>query len=88
MMIVDMREDSEYSAGHVEGAVNIPSAEFMAGVVPVPLQNVDRDEEIILYCHSGGRSEVARYILRQQGFTNVTNGRNQGRVEQLLSHQG
>lgn len=79
-MIIDVREPYEYEAGHVDGALNIPPAELMAGAKK--LDSVAKDTELILYCKSGSRSNVAIQILRGMGFTNLINGINAGQVEQ------
>lgn len=84
MIIIDTREDFEFQQSHVEGAINISPSEFMTGAVPEKLAGVDRNEEIILYCRSGSRSNVAKNILQGFGFSNVTNGVSEGRVRQLL----
>lgn len=78
-MIIDVREPYEYEAGHVAGALNIPPAELMAGAKK--LDGVAKDTELILYCKSGSRSNVAIQILRGMGFTNLVNGINAGQVE-------
>lgn len=85
MTIIDTRSPMEYSSGHVEGAVNIPPDQFMQGSLPKELQGIAKDEEIILYCLSGSRSNVVKHILGQYGYTNVTNGINRGHVEKMLS---
>ena len=81
-LIVDVREPGEYERGHVEGSVNIPPAELMAGAPQ--LQNVPLDTEIIVYCVSGSRSNMSIPMLRALGYTNVTNGINKQQVEALL----
>ncbi len=87
-LIIDTREPFEYAASHVEGAVNISPAKFMTGEVPQELAGVAKNQPIIVYCRSGARSNTVSYILRSQGFTNITNGINEGRVEQLLKKEG
>lgn len=77
-MIVDVREPYEYAAGHAEGAINIPPMEIMSGAQK--LADVPKDTELILYCVSGSRSNVAINMLRAQGFTNLTNGINKDHV--------
>ncbi|MGB4956892.1 MAG: rhodanese-like domain-containing protein [Candidatus Saccharimonas sp.] len=79
-MIIDVREPFEYAAGHVEGAINMPPAELMAGAPQ--LDGVDKDTQLILYCRTGSRSNVSVQILKQHGFTNLVNGINAGHVEQ------
>ncbi len=84
MVIVDTREPFEYAASHVEGAINISPMEFMRGL-PDKLKDVPKDEQIILYCRSGQRSNTCSMILRQFGYTNLVNGTNEQRVRKLLS---
>lgn len=81
-LIIDVREPEEYSTGHVEGAINIPPSELLEGAQA--LQGYPKDTPIILYCRSGSRSQVSINLLRQQGFSNLTNGINQQNVEKTL----
>ena len=87
MIIVDTRESFEYAQSHVEGAINIPPMEFMTGKIPSALADVPKDEEVILYCRSGQRSNTCSMILRQHGFTNLVNGTNEMRVKALLEQR-
>lgn len=77
-IIVDVREPEEYERLHVEGAINMPPSEIMAGAPQ--LVDTPKDSEIILYCVSGSRSNVATNILHTQGFTNLINGVNAQQV--------
>lgn len=77
-MIIDVREQSEYATGHVEGALNMPPSELMSGAAA--LRNVPKETELVLYCISGSRSNVSSNILRSMGYTNVTNGINKDQV--------
>lgn len=77
-VFVDVREPFEYASGHVEGAINVPPSELMSGHT---LSSIPKDSEIIVYCRTGSRSNVAMNILRAQGYTNLTNGINQQQVE-------
>lgn len=83
MIIIDTRSEPEYKSGHVEGAINISPEKFMQGLPP-ELTNIALDEEIILYCRSGARSNTCGQMLARHGFTNVINGVSQGRVEAML----
>ncbi len=78
-LIIDVREPSEYERGHVEGAINIPPSELMAGAGK--LRDVPKDTPIVLYCISGARSNASMHILRQMGYTDLTNGINKQQVE-------
>lgn len=77
-IFVDVREDYEYAKGHIDGALNIPPSELMAGASK--LQSVDTETEIVLYCVSGSRSNSASHILRQLGYKNLINGINKEQV--------
>lgn len=78
-IIIDVREPYEYNEGHVEGALNIPPAEILAGAKK--LDDVAKDTELVLYCKSGSRSNVSIQILKGLGFTNLVNGINAGQVQ-------
>lgn len=76
-ILVDVRSQSEYATGHVQGAVNLPLdrlADDAAAVLP------DKAAPLVLYCISGARSEMAAQWLRQAGYTRVTNGLSAGSV--------
>lgn len=77
-LIIDVREPEEYARGHVDGAINIPPSELIAGAEK--LKNTPKDTELILYCVSGSRSNVAGNILKEIGFNNIVNGINQDQV--------
>jgi len=78
-IIIDVREPYEYDAGHVDGALNMPPAELLAGATQ--LDDVAKDTELILYCKTGSRSNASIQILQSLGFTNLINGINVGQVE-------
>lgn len=61
--LIDVREPSEYSRGHIPGAVNIP-----LGVLREKLGEVPKDVPLIVYCAVGQRGYYATRILRQNGF--------------------
>lgn len=80
LAIIDVREPSEYTASHVAGALNIPLGDLPeSGVLKV----LPKNAQIIVYCHSGGRSNMAIQILHGLEFTNVTNGISK---EQVSAH--
>jgi rhodanese-related sulfurtransferase len=66
--LVDVREDNEYAAGRIPGAVHIGR-----GVIERDAEQKlpDPDEEIILYCGGGFRSALAADNLQKMGYTNV-----------------
>lgn len=78
-IIIDVREPNEYDEGHVEGALNMPPSELLAGAHK--LDGVPKDTELVLYCVSGSRSNVSIQILKGMGYTNLINGINAGQVK-------
>ena len=68
LIVLDVREDSEFAQGHVPNAVLLPLGQIKDkadDVLP------DKDAEILLYCRSGNRSRQAAMILLDLGYTNV-----------------
>ena len=65
--ILDVREPDEWEAFHVPGSTLIPLGELEARVNEVP-----RDQEIVVVCRSGNRSQSGRDILLEAGFDQVT----------------
>lgn len=82
-LFIDVREPNEYQSDHVQGAINLPPAELMAGAKV--LEHTPRATELVLYCRTGSRSNVAMQILRQLGFTNLVNGINADQVRHKYS---
>ncbi len=66
--LVDVRTPEEHALGSIESAVNIPLQEIRSRLDELP-----RDEMIVLFCGVGLRAYTAERILRQHGFTNVFN---------------
>jgi hydroxyacylglutathione hydrolase len=67
-LVIDVRQASEYVAGHVPGSVHIG-----AGVLPARLAELPRDRQIAVICASGFRSSIGASLLRRAGFENVAN---------------
>jgi rhodanese-related sulfurtransferase len=74
-VLLDVREDEEWAAGHIPGAVHMPMMQ-----VPQRLQfdpgAVTPDATIVVVCKVGARSAQVTAWLRQQGYdaTNLTGG--------------
>ncbi len=66
LVILDVRTASEYEDGHIEGAVNIPVQELS-----VRLDELSREDELLVYCRTGNRSAQAVDILQDVGFTKI-----------------
>lgn len=69
--ILDVREDYEWAAGHVDGALHIPLDQL-----PGRLEELDPDEDLYVICRTGGRSFRAVQWLVGQGYSafNVAGG--------------
>lgn len=67
-VIYDVRTAGEFAAGHATDAVLLPLADIQAGSYP----SVDKDAPIAVYCRSGNRSAQATDLLRDAGYTNIT----------------
>ncbi|MEK6256486.1 MAG: rhodanese-like domain-containing protein [Chloroflexota bacterium] len=65
--ILDVREQSEWDEKHIPGSTLIPLGELAGRVDELP-----KDQEIIVICRSGNRSQSGRDILLNAGFSNVT----------------
>jgi rhodanese-related sulfurtransferase len=67
-VLVDVREESEWNAGHIPGAVHLGK-----GVIERDIEQKvpDPDREIVLYCGGGFRSALAAENLERMGYTNV-----------------
>ena len=66
--LIDVREESEFAAGHIPGAVHIGK-----GVIERDIEQKvpDTSEEIVLYCGGGFRSALAADNLQRMGYKNV-----------------
>ena len=67
-VVVDVRRQDEYDAGHIPGAILIPNETI--GTSP-PKELPDPDQIILIYCRSGNRSKQAAQKLFDMGYTNL-----------------
>ena len=67
-VLVDVREESEFAAGHAAGAVHLGK-----GVIERDIEKVIPDAEtpLVLYCGGGFRSALAADNLQKMGYTSV-----------------
>jgi len=79
-IIIDVREPQEFSQGHAMGAINIPLSDI--NDLSQYLPDANFDDELILYCRSGSRAEMACQAISGLGFSNIVNGINQETVEE------
>ena len=66
--ILDVRSESEFAAGHVPGAVNIPFQKVGSRIEDVPAR---ADDRLVVYCGHGPRAWIAARALRAHGFSDV-----------------
>ena len=66
--LIDVREESEWAAGHVPGALHLGK-----GIIERDIEEVfpDTTAEIILYCGGGYRSALAADNLQKMGYSHV-----------------
>jgi rhodanese-related sulfurtransferase len=67
-LLVDIREDNEYAAGHAVGALHIGK-----GIIERDIETrvPEKDATLVLYCGGGFRSALAADALQTMGYTNV-----------------
>lgn len=68
-VILDVREQDEYDAGHIPSAVLLPvgtiNEETAASAIP------EKDTVVLVYCRSGNRSKTASQALADLGYTQI-----------------
>lgn len=77
-VLIDVREPAEFETGHIASAVNIPRGvlEFQVEAHPAVANVSDpalshKEQPLVVYCRTGGRSALATLNLQRMGFTNV-----------------
>ncbi|MEA1982046.1 MAG: ferredoxin-thioredoxin reductase catalytic domain-containing protein [Campylobacterota bacterium] len=69
--LVDVREHMEWQMGHIKGAdILVPTSSFFQTWDEAKLE---KDDNIILYCHVGSRSAHVARILGDMGYSNIGN---------------
>jgi hydroxyacylglutathione hydrolase len=66
--VLDVRTAREWSAGHIDGSINIPLGELPSRVDELP-----RDGSVATICEAGYRSSVAASLLAREGFQHIIN---------------
>ena len=69
VIVLDVREQDEFDAGHIPGAVLLPvgtiTTDTASSVIP------EEDSMVLVYCRSGNRSKTASKALVDLGYTNI-----------------
>ncbi len=69
LYLIDVREDHEWEAGHLPGAIHLGK-----GVIERDIERLipDTNAELLLYCGGGYRSAIAAYNLKKMGYQKAT----------------
>ena len=73
VLVLDVRDEDEFTEGHIPGSIHLPYGEL-----PDRLGEVPRDKEIAAICSGGKRSGLAASILQREGFERVVHVANGG----------
>tara|TARA_B100000925_G_scaffold135873_1_gene101606 strand:- start:624 stop:992 length:369 start_codon:yes stop_codon:yes gene_type:complete len=69
-VIIDVRSESEFNSGNLEGSVNVPLKDLMYRV-----NEFKKDKKYITVCTVGMRAESAKKFFKKRGFQVVNGGR-------------
>lgn len=69
IIILDVRTQEEFEGGYIKGAILFPSQEVNEETAAQKLP--DKDQTILIYCSSGGRSKKVAQQLADMGYTNI-----------------
>ena len=69
IIILDVRTQEEYEGGYIKGAILFPSQEVNEETAAQKLP--DKEQTILIYCSSGGRSKKVAQQLADMGYTNI-----------------
>lgn len=78
--LVDMRTESEFNQGNAPGSINVPLS-----MLGRNMSLFEGKKNIIVFCHSGNRSEYAKDILIKKGLKNVYNGGAWSDIQSLIN---
>lgn len=69
-LVLDVRDATEFAAGHMQGAKNIPVAELASRLKEI---EKFKDKPVLVHCQKGMRAKTACGILKAQQFTQLNN---------------
>lgn len=70
LVVVDVRNETEFANGHLEDATNLPLASM---VDPAIISQFEEDQNLYVHCAGGYRSVIASSLLKRQGYHNLRN---------------
>ncbi|MHA7130630.1 MBL fold metallo-hydrolase [Algoriphagus namhaensis] len=68
VQVVDVRNTTEFNAGHVKGADHV-----FVGTIENNLDKISKDKQVVIHCQSGDRAAIAYSLLRKNGFNQIKN---------------
>ncbi len=69
-IFIDVRTPEEIADGMIPGSVHL---DYKSSDFKSKLAELDRDKEYVIYCRSGGRSAKACDLMKEMGFSNLSN---------------
>jgi len=69
-LVIDVRSPGEFNSAHLPNAINVPLGEVECAL---PRRVKDKNQVLLLHCHSGMRSGMATRKLKRLGYINVFN---------------
>ena len=70
VVLLDVRDDNEYSSGHIRDSIHIPVSSLQKRINELEKY---KNKKILAYCRSGNRSNTACRTLNKKGFENISN---------------
>ena len=83
-LVIDVRTPSEFSSGHLPKAINIPLDQIET---VLPRRVKDKSQVLLLHCHSGMRSGMAKKKLNALGYSNAYNLGSYGRAAEIVGEK-
>ncbi|OUR77394.1 sulfurtransferase [Colwellia psychrerythraea] len=68
VVLLDVRTVEEFEEAHIPNAINIPHKELEARLAEL---SGAKNTQVVIYCRSGRRAEVARQVLVKSGFNQL-----------------
>lgn len=68
LTILDVRSEQEFLEGHIQGAINIPYDQLLQNKARIAKYKA---QELVVYCRSGRRADIAYQTLQNLGFTKL-----------------
>jgi len=69
-LLIDVRSQREFDAGHLDGALHIEWNQTDALVAAI---GSDKQRQVVLYCRTGNRAGKSIVVLSAKGYTNIFN---------------